>query len=320
MEVKNLDNDYLEHSNNEVFTIVKYLTSAQDDKDLNALSCLLCISTSINHITDIELLFSTVRLLKNANLLCEYDDVFSELNNSVFKELQYSENDIVRILSFVVSGLLEHEIYSKILSELGITDFESFKYGIERREVQILNLSDLRNKIKKVSVKGVIKNAENLNPMDREKYLYKIVSHLQTLKYDNETSYFDNEIEHFDSYLKRFNSINDIRDSTLSKNDSEKLSLRQIALFYIYEMKLINSSNSNSIAKDHGHTSGSKLVQHYNKYRLTNDRIGTETSKQLSTNKLDLIISIIPLLKDENKVRANDEINLLSNNIERDFV
>lgn len=320
MEVKNLDTDYLEYSNDEVLTTVKYLTSAPDDKDLNSLIRVLCISTLINHITDIKLLLSTVRLLKSENLLFEYDDVYEELQNSVFKDLQYSENDIVRILSFVISGLLEYEIYSKILNELSITDFESFKYGIERREVQILNLSDLRNKIKKVSVKEVIKNAENLNPMDREKYLYKIVSHLQTLKYDNETSYFDNEIEHFDSYLKRFNSINDIRDSTLSENDSEKLSLKQIALFYIYEMKLINSSNSNSIAKDHGHTSGSKLVQHYNKYRLTNDRIGTETSKQLSTNKLDLIISIIPLLKDENKVRANDEINLLSNNIERDFV
>lgn len=204
MEVKNLDTDFLVYSNDEVFTALRHLTSVPDDEYLNSISRLLFTSKLINHITNIELLFNTVRLLKTANLLSEYDDVFEELQSSVFKDLQYSETDIVRILSFVVSGLLDYEIYSKILRELGITDVESFKYGIEQREVQILNLNPLKNKVKKNNAKAIIIKSERLDPKARERYLYNIVSSLQLIKYENETSYFDNEIELYKSQLGLF--------------------------------------------------------------------------------------------------------------------
>ena len=208
MKVKNLDTDFLVYSNDEVFATLRHLSSAPDDEYLNSISRVFFTSTLINHITNIELLFNAVRLLKSANLLSEYDDVFAELKDSVFTDIQYSETDIVRILSFVVAGLLEHEICSKILNKLSYSDVKRFKYGIKEREVHILfDLEDFRDKIKKISTIIVIKDAEKLKPIDREKYLYKIVSHLQTLKYNNETSYFDNEIEHFDSYLKRFSLL-----------------------------------------------------------------------------------------------------------------
>src|SRR5690606_33823830 len=49
---------------------------------------------------------------------------------------------------------------------------------------------------------------------------------------------------------------------------SEKLTIKQIALIYIYKNKRITENNANEIVKEYGHKSGRKLYQMYLRYAL----------------------------------------------------
>ncbi|QDK77756.1 hypothetical protein EXU85_03765 [Spirosoma sp. KCTC 42546] len=70
-----------------------------------------------------------------------------------------------------------------------------------------------------------------------------------------------------------------------------KLSLREVALLYIYRDQTIERIDSNTIAKHYGYTSGEKLMQHYNKLSQTNERTGLEGKE------------IIPMINSMKKVK-----------------
>lgn len=60
------------------------------------------------------------------------------------------------------------------------------------------------------------------------------------------------------------------------KNDKQKpnLTIRQIALKYVYSEIQITRENGNKIAKEYGHNSGEKLFQHYSFYLSAANRKG----------------------------------------------
>lgn len=98
----------------------------------------------------------------------------------------------------------------------------------------------------------------------------------------------------------------------------EQLTLRKIALKYIYENIHINKQNNNSIAKEYEHKSGHKLQQHYNYYSsLTNRTANEETDKKLE-NKIKLINSVIPLLSIENQIKPKEEVSILEAKLTND--
>ena len=93
------------------------------------------------------------------------------------------------------------------------------------------------------------------------------------------------------------------------------LTLRQIALKYLYEGKLITRENGDSIAKQYGQNSGEKLFQHYTHYSATPNRVGKPsplTRKKLE-NKINLFQSVVDLLPEHKRQRAIDELKTLRN-------
>ncbi|MCD8409671.1 hypothetical protein [Tenacibaculum finnmarkense] len=98
--------------------------------------------------------------------------------------------------------------------------------------------------------------------------------------------------------------------SSITKKESQKikLSIKQVALKYIYEGKSITRQNSNSIIKEYGHTSGDKLYNEYTRYSSKTNRIANEETEQKLKNKIKLIESVISLLSIENQEKPKKEI------------
>lgn len=96
---------------------------------------------------------------------------------------------------------------------------------------------------------------------------------------------------------------------------AKKLSLKQIALIYIYNGELITRANGEAIAKSYKYTSGEKLFQDFTYYSSPKNRTAYDTEKK-GKNKIELIESIIPLLKNEAcKKVATNELNTLKSKL-----
>lgn len=103
-----------------------------------------------------------------------------------------------------------------------------------------------------------------------------------------------------------------------------KLKVPQIALIHVYEGIQITRENAGEIAAKHGYTaknSGEGLFQDYTNYCSTANRKGKPTPctpKKLK-NKIELFESVVNHLSDNNKQRANDEINILKTIFENEY-
>ncbi|WP_233897716.1 hypothetical protein [Tenacibaculum piscium] len=105
-------------------------------------------------------------------------------------------------------------------------------------------------------------------------------------------------------YSKKY--LNEIQ--TKKEPQQIKLSIKQVALKYIYEGKSITRQNSNSIIKGYGHTSGDKLYNEYTRYSSKANRTANEETEQRLKNKIKLIESVISLLSIENQDKPKKEI------------
>ena len=98
-------------------------------------------------------------------------------------------------------------------------------------------------------------------------------------------------------------------------NKKENLTLRQIALIYVYENNHITIENANEIAKKYNHNSGTKLLQHYTYFfnrSNTKSRPIPFTPKK-TTNKIKLFEGVIEILPEKFKEKANDELKIIKN-------
>jgi hypothetical protein len=100
------------------------------------------------------------------------------------------------------------------------------------------------------------------------------------------------------------------------KTETEKLSVKQIALKLAYEEVDITKENANGIIQKYGYTSGHNLYQEYNKVWSSKKRITdpNETLKVL-LNKIDLFESVAEIVSPELKEKVEDEIKLLKSYI-----
>ncbi|MCD8449298.1 hypothetical protein LNI98_06295 [Tenacibaculum dicentrarchi] len=112
-------------------------------------------------------------------------------------------------------------------------------------------------------------------------------------------------------YFKNILSLlNNFCNKIQTKKEPQKikLSIKQVALKYIYEGKHITRQNSNSIIKEYGHTSGDKLYNEYTRYSSKTNRTGNENTQKKLENKIKLIESVISLLSIENQDKPKKEI------------
>lgn len=102
-------------------------------------------------------------------------------------------------------------------------------------------------------------------------------------------------------------------DSKNESNTQAKFSINHIALKHYYEKTFITRENSDSIAKQYGHTSGEKLYQRFTHYSSRANRKGIPpncTPKKLH-NKIKLFESVIKTLRSDCISEATDEVNIL---------
>ncbi|WP_233897718.1 hypothetical protein [Tenacibaculum piscium] len=109
-------------------------------------------------------------------------------------------------------------------------------------------------------------------------------------------------------YPSAFYDFHECNSEEREEPQKIKLSIKQVALKYIYEGKHITRQNSNSIIKEYGHTSGDKLYNEYTRYSSKTNRTGNENTQKKLENKIKLIESVIPLLSIDNQEKPKKEI------------
>lgn len=93
-----------------------------------------------------------------------------------------------------------------------------------------------------------------------------------------------------------------------------ELTIKQIALIYIYKGDNITRETGKLIAKEFGFNSknsGDKLYQYFNKYYRLSDRTGAEDTELKTKNKIALIENVIELLPEDKQIKARDELSIL---------
>ncbi len=92
----------------------------------------------------------------------------------------------------------------------------------------------------------------------------------------------------------------------------QKISLKQIALKYIYEDNPITRDNGNEIANRYGYASGEKLYQYHCRYILGTDRNGDQGTAKKTLNQINLIESVLEFLPKDKQSMAKADIEVLT--------
>jgi len=103
------------------------------------------------------------------------------------------------------------------------------------------------------------------------------------------------------------------------KDLHKKISVKQIALIYVYENDLITRENARGIANKYGYTSGEGLYQDFIKFSDEQNRSGRPTplTPTIIKNQIKRIKSTIQYLSDAGKQQADKDLKKL-NDIYRD--
>lgn len=102
---------------------------------------------------------------------------------------------------------------------------------------------------------------------------------------------------------------------------NKNITVKQIALVYVYNNDLITRDNANNIVKKYGYTSGEGLYQDFIKYSNVQNRSGRPsplTRKKLN-NQIERIKSIIQHLSDKGKQQANKDLEKLNELYQNEF-
>lgn len=118
----------------------------------------------------------------------------------------------------------------------------------------------------------------------------------------------EKSFEYCQQYFKKVLSL--IYGQSYSEID-KNLSLREIALLYIYCDEDITKRSCDSIAKKFGWSSGHSLYQKYNEYSLRQNRIGDFGSEEKLKHQIQRFEKIEPLIPEHHKKRFLDEFNTL---------
>lgn len=152
-----------------------------------------------------------------------------------------------------------------------------------------------------------------IDPIEKAEFKQKICSKLrETTQYPNYQylEYVTDLLEQIESeYLLYKQGLKNVVSDSVQ--GIKKQSLKQIALMYVYEGKIITRENANQIAVKFGHNSGEKLYQHFTTYSNRTDRKADPEGKILLRNKIQLFESVIELLSEKAKLKALTELEIL---------
>jgi|WetSurMetagenome_2_1015567.scaffolds.fasta_scaffold00004_28 hypothetical protein len=126
--------------------------------------------------------------------------------------------------------------------------------------------------------------------------------------------YYLESIQSFFQYIQDY-----IKNEILVDVSKQKRSLAEIALQYVWEGKLINRQNKDSIANlfpELRLKNGNKLIQKFNFYSYTSNRINDTGDNLKNKRHLKVMCKTLPYLeKDEYIKNAENEINKFKKNV-----
>ena len=114
--------------------------------------------------------------------------------------------------------------------------------------------------------------------------------------------------------LKYFPDLKDNLQQPLTVlKEKPKLTIKQIALIYVYKDAYVNRENASEIVKKYGHNSGDKLYNEFIHFSSKANRKGSPTnySKITLKNKIKLFESVIKHLPIIKQKSAKDEVSHL---------
>jgi hypothetical protein len=107
------------------------------------------------------------------------------------------------------------------------------------------------------------------------------------------------------------------RDNTNKENG---LTIDQIALKLAYLGEIVTQENANDIIRNYGHTSGKKLYQQVNFFSKRTNRTAIPDTKKKLENKIRLFQIVIDLLPFDNEQQAKDELKILENQYNTEYL
>lgn len=120
-------------------------------------------------------------------------------------------------------------------------------------------------------------------------------------------AYFFDCWQHFHEYKQAAPATTALADAGAV---SGKLGLRQVALLYVYESKVIPKA-ADEIARHYGYQSGAKLYAHYLTVSQRAGRTGDEIKGQKLPSLIKDIVGVIPHLSNAAKQQAESELQTL---------
>lgn len=117
--------------------------------------------------------------------------------------------------------------------------------------------------------------------------------------------------------LDEFLTLHDHTFKKVTTAKQNKITLKQIALMYIYSGEQITRENGNEIAEKYGYTSGEKLFHYYSHYSSRTNRTGEEHTPKKTENKIKLFESVLKLLPKDKHERIKDEISILQSYLDK---
>lgn len=103
-------------------------------------------------------------------------------------------------------------------------------------------------------------------------------------------------------------------------NKGSKLTIDQIALNLYYEGETVTIENADEIIKKYGLTSGKKLYQQASFYSKRANRLAIRETKKKQENKIKLFEFVIDLLPPDKKQQAKDELKILENQYNAEYL
>lgn len=157
---------------------------------------LLILSGLIKHITDMNLLFPTVRYLKELGLLKSLNQQLLDWHNRFFHNSLYSIDQYIRIDAMVCGTIMEYE--SKIMFHTNVLngDFPELKFKVVG-DFLFHNMDEISSELKRKMTIAIDEQIITHPPVSQIKIYKNIINSYNKHNYINESNYFKDEIEYF---------------------------------------------------------------------------------------------------------------------------
>lgn len=190
----------------------------------------------------------------------------------------------------------------------------------DRLTESLVNLTkDIISKINGLILfnKGLLTDVENLKLSLILKNRELELTEFSKIDYSDRKGYIIALKSWFKSEKKFIEEIKPyLNDTKIKKVEKNKLTISQIALKLCYEGVIVTRNNCNELIKPYGHKSGEKLYNEFTLFSSVTNRKGNPDppTKKKFQNKIKLFESVIELLDEDKKKRANDELTIILSN------